>query len=65
MSYREWLADVCFHLRHGPVIVNKYTLRSATDAPDTRNACLVLSEALHRKVNFIFPDLAGDRVLLI
>jgi hypothetical protein len=63
--YHEWLADLRFHLRRGPVIVNKYSLRRVLDAVDTKEACRLLTEkTLPHKVHFVpLPD--GKRVVLI
>ena len=61
----DWLACLRFHLRRGPVIVSKYSLRLAMDAIDTRNACRELShQMMPKEVHFVpLPD--GLRVVLV
>lgn len=65
MRHDDWLATLRFHLKRGPVIVSKFSLRVATGAPDTRNACRVLTrQMLPKEVQFI-PLLDCHRVELI
>jgi len=64
MNADQWLADLRFHLKRGPTIVNKHLLRRVTNAIDTRDACRALSRMMAPKeVQFVpLPD--GARVVL-
>lgn len=65
MSYADWLATLRYHLRRGPVIVHKRSLRRATDAVDVRAACRELTAAMMPKVVRFVPLADGVRVVLV
>ncbi len=69
---RTWLDTLRYHLRRGPVIVNKYTLRRAVStfktgdpAIDTEDACRILTQKMLPKVVHFVPLEDCARVILV